>query len=72
VDLRPRTDGGVVMRLNTFSKGAQASNLLELSPDGTIHRHYVDAAWPLSNAILPDGSLIVEHNVQLVRLIPPA
>ena len=48
---------------------AQPANLLELSPDGTIERYFVDTESPI---VLPDGSLIVEHNAQLVRLTPPA
>jgi hypothetical protein len=39
-------------------------------PDGTIERYFVDYQWPLT--VLPDGSLIVEHNLQLIRLTPPA
>ena len=43
--------------------------MLELLTDGTIERYFVDG-WPAT--VLPDGSLIVEHDLQLVRLTPPA
>jgi hypothetical protein len=72
LDFRPRSDGGVVMLLDTFAEDAQAINLLELSPDGTIERYFVDMSQASLPLILPDGSLIVEHNRQLVRLTPPA
>jgi hypothetical protein len=60
------------MVVQTFSEGAHGTTVFELSPDGAIHRHEPDDGWPLLNAILPDGSLIVEQDLQLVRLIPPA
>ncbi len=44
-------------------------NLLVLSPDGTTERYFVNTERPM---VLPDGSLIVEHNLQLFRLTPPA
>lgn len=69
VDLRPRSDGGVVMVLDKVPGVAEA-NVLELLPDGTIERYFVDSVWP--STVLPDGSLIVEHNLQLIRLTPPA
>jgi hypothetical protein len=69
LDFRPRSDGGVVMMLDTVPGVAEA-NLLELLPDGTIERYFVDYQWPWT--VLPDGSLIVEHNLQLIRLTPPA
>jgi hypothetical protein len=62
----PRSDGGVVMLHSPFEDFGRA-NLFELLPDGTIERYFVNG-----NVVLPDGSLIVEHNVQLVRLTPPA
>ena len=65
--LLPRSDGGVAM-LNAQGE------LLELLPDGTIE-HYDIGRLPLGilpSAVLPDGSLIVEHNLQLVRLTPRA
>jgi hypothetical protein len=63
-----RSDGGVVIVLHTSDQVAQPINLVELSPDGSIGRYFVEPA-PI---VLPDGSLIVEHNDQLVRLTPPA
>jgi hypothetical protein len=79
VDFVSRSDGGVVMVLKTFGEQAQQTNLLELSPDGTIGRYFVEPAedalpggFRLPRAIvLPDGSLVVEHGAQLVRLTPP-
>ena len=47
-----------------------AINLLDLSPEGTIRRYFVDTTWP--PIVLPDGSLIVEHDAGLVRLTLPA
>lgn len=67
-DVLPRSDGGVVIVLHTRGRAAQAINVLQLSPDGTIERYFVDTLWPI---VLPDGSLIVEHDHQLVRLTPP-
>jgi hypothetical protein len=67
LDLRPRSDGGVIMVLDTVPGEA---NLFELLPDGTIERYFVGNTWPLT--LLPDGSLIVEHNLQLIRITPPA
>jgi hypothetical protein len=66
----PRSDGGVVVLLDTFDEDAQPMQLLELLPDGTIERYFVDK-FPV-RAVLPDGSLIVDHNLDLVRLTPPA
>ena len=43
--------------------------VLYLLTDGTIQRYFVDT-W--STAVLPDGSLIVEHDLQLFRLTPSA
>lgn len=74
--LLPRSDGGVVMVLESSNED-QPSKLLELLPDGTID-HYVIGRTLLSHwvglqaAVLPDGSLVVEHNLQLVRLPPRA
>jgi hypothetical protein len=67
VFLLPRSDGGVVM----FNVQGQ---LLELSPDGTIERYDIGAI-PLAmlpSAVMPDGSLIAIHNLQLVHLSPRA
>ncbi len=61
-----RSDGGVVMVLDESAMGDQASNLLELSPDGSIGRYFVDRPA----IVLPDGSLIVEYSTRLVRLRP--
>ncbi len=63
----PRSDGGIAMLFDSVPL------LLELLPDGTIE-HYefgrtLRALWP--SAVLPDGSLIVEHELQLFRLSPP-
>ena len=74
LDFLARSDGGVVMRARqwrfaTDTARGQARNLLELSPDGTIERYFVDTPGPTD--VLPDGSLIVEHDLQLVRLTPP-
>jgi hypothetical protein len=64
----PRSDGGAVMLLDeTLDDLGQPIKLLELLSDGTIERYVVD--W--SAEVLPDGSAIVEHNGQLVRLTPP-
>ena len=74
--LLPRSDGGVVMVLDPSNDAAQ-SKLVELLPDGTID-HYVIGSTLLSRhvgllpAVLPDGSLVVEHHLQLVRLTPSA
>jgi hypothetical protein len=79
LDFLARSDGGVVMVLDTWNAGqhrpanldedAQAVNVLELLPDGTIERYFVDTVEP--PVVLPDGSLIVVHNSQLVRLTAP-
>ena len=76
--LLPRSDGGVVMVLDwATNEATQPNRLLELLPDGTIEQ-YVIGRTLFSNRVgllpmvLPDGSLIVEHNLQLVRLTPPA
>ena len=52
VDFLPRSDGGVVIVLHTSSRGpaAQAINVLQLSPDGTIERYFVDTLWPIGAA----------------------
>ena len=71
VDFVSRSDGGVVMVVATGGVGEDAprpTNLLELSPDGSIGRYFVEPA-PI---VLPDGSLVVEYDAQLVRLTPPA
>ena len=65
----PRSDGGVVMVLMRYDGQANDEPVLNLSTDGTIQRYVIDA-W--STAVLPDGSLIVEHDLQLFRLTPPA
>lgn len=80
LEFLPRSDGGVVIVFDTWSFGQHQPanvddetptiNLLELSPDGTIERYFVDTAWP--PMVLPDGSLIIAHNDQLVGLTPPA
>jgi hypothetical protein len=80
LDFLPRIDGGVVILFDTWDLGedqpanvdqsAPAINLLELSPEGTIRRYFVDTTWP--PIVLPDGSLIVEHDAELVRLTLPA
>jgi hypothetical protein len=80
LDFVPRSDGGIVIVFDTwqagqdqgtqFIEGAQVLNLLVLSPDGSAERYFVDTdARPM---VMPDGSLIVEHNLQLIRLTPPA
>ena len=74
LDFLPRPDGGVVIVFDiwqaSIDRGARVFNLFELSPDGTIERYFIDTeARPM---VLPDGSLIVEYNLQLVRLTPPA
>jgi hypothetical protein len=61
VKFLPRSDGGVVMVYDSHT-------VLELSPDGTIERHVFDHP-PL---VLPDGSLIVKQDSELVHLTPPA
>ncbi len=66
----PRSDGGVVVLRFT----ATAVELLELLPDGTI-AHYDITETPvaiLPSAIMPDGSVMAIHNLQLVRLAPGA
>jgi hypothetical protein len=68
-----RSDGGVVMVIGAYGPPSNVPSnvplkLLELSTDGTIERYFVDS-FP---TLLSDGSLIVEHNLQLVRLTPPA
>ena len=74
--LLPRSDGGVVMLLD-FDEAAGPDKLLELLPDGT-NQHYdvggtlVSRLVRLPSTVLPDGSLVVEHNLQLVRLTPRA
>ncbi len=61
-----------------FGQTAQPNKLLELLPDGTIDHYVIGSALSSSlvslllPAVLPDGSLIVEHNLQLVRLTPRA
>ena len=69
--VRSRSDGGVVILLEGSLD--EDYGLLELLPDGTIE-HYLIASTPSAPgpALLADGSLIVEHNFQLVRLTPPA
>jgi len=49
--------------------GTVGKNVFELLPDGTTERYFVANTWPMT--LLRDGSLIVEHNLQLVRLTPP-
>lgn len=66
-DLLARSDGGVVVVL-PGSEVVGEANLFELLPDGTIEGYFV----PRPLAVLPDGSLIVEHNLELIRLTPPA
>jgi hypothetical protein len=58
----------------TFDADGQPVKLLELLPDGTIERYVVNspAAMLPAPVLLPDGSVIDEHNGQLVRLPPPA
>jgi hypothetical protein len=65
-----RSDGGVAMVLDTLNELTQPIKLLELLPDGTIE-HFVIGRTMRPSAVLPDGSLIVEHNLELVRLTPP-
>jgi hypothetical protein len=65
----PRSDGGVVMLHDeTADAPRQPRKLIEMLPDGTIERYVVP--WPTT--VLPDGSVIVEQNYQLIRLTPPA
>ena len=66
-DLHARSDGGVVMVLDTDPGEA---NVFELLPDGTVDRYLVAIDGWLT--VLPDGSLIVGDNLELVRLVPPA
>ena len=76
--LLPRSDGGVVMVLDwATNEATQPNRLLELLPDGTIEQYVISRTlfsnWVgLSSAVLPDGSLVVIHNLQLVRLTPRA
>lgn len=86
--LLPRSDGGVMMLLDFdhpgrptvrggFDEADSPDKLFELLPDGT-NQHYdvggtlVSRFARLPSTVLPDGSLIVEHNLQLVRLTPRA
>jgi hypothetical protein len=63
----PRSDGGVVMLHDlTFDGPRQPVNLIELLPDGTIERYVVPRG-----TVLPDGSIIIEQNDELIRLTPP-
>jgi hypothetical protein len=82
--LLARSDGGVVMALDwngpsyssSSNETAQQIKLLELLPDGTIEQYGIARAMlprvGLLSSVLPDGSLLVQHNLQLVRLTPPA
>jgi hypothetical protein len=63
-DFRPRSDGGVVIVV----PNRYGVTVFELLPDGTIERHLIDGGAK----VLPDGSMIAEHDHQLVRLAPPA
>lgn len=67
VDFRPRSDGGVVIVVDDGPNRDRA-NVFELLPDGTIERYFT-GPFP---KVLPDGSMIVEHDLQLIRLTPPA
>jgi hypothetical protein len=60
------------MVVQTFSEGSAWDHRVRALTRRAIHRHDPDYGWPLLNAILPDGSLIVEQDLQLVHLIPPA
>jgi hypothetical protein len=62
----PQSTGEVVMVL---LKGTNTP-VRYLSTDGTIKRYYFLDSAPAS--VLSDGSLIIEHDGQLVRLTPPA
>jgi hypothetical protein len=42
--------------------------VFELLPDGTIERYFIGQG----PKVLPDGSMIVEHDHQLIHLTPPA
>jgi hypothetical protein len=64
----PQSDGGVVMRLVSYG-GSATEPVSYLSTDGAI-QHYSLDIWP--SKVLPDGSLIVVHNRELIRLTPPA
>jgi hypothetical protein len=67
-DIVVRSDGGLVMLLDeTFDAPGKPLKLLELLPDSTTERYVV----PFTRTLLPDGSVIVEHNSQLIRLTPP-
>jgi hypothetical protein len=70
LDFRPRSDGGVVVVLDTGDPVYDNRIfVLELLPDGTVDRYFVRGdLWPV---VLPDGSWIVQHDVQFVRLTPP-
>ena len=57
-----------MLHTSSRARPLRRSTVLQLSPDGTIERYFVDTLWPI---VLPDGSLIVEHDHQLVRLTPP-
>ncbi len=61
----PRSDGGVVA-LDFLGE------LLELLPDGTIEHYDIGDLPVASLPVLPDGSLIVIHNLQLLRFAPRA
>jgi hypothetical protein len=69
-DIVLRSDGGLVMVLDeTFhTPGPPFVKLVELLPDGTVERYIVPGVY----VVLPDGSVIVEHNSQLIRLTPPS
>jgi hypothetical protein len=71
----PRSDGGAVMLLDeTVDAPGQPITLYELLADGTVERYTIGSyvgptAWPV--ALLPDGSVIVQHDRQLIRITTP-
>jgi hypothetical protein len=67
-DIIARSDGGAVALLDeTFDAMGKPKKLVELLPGGTIERYVV----PYTTVVLPDGSVIVDYDSQLIRLTPP-
>jgi hypothetical protein len=59
----------------TVDAPGQPITLYELLADGTVERYTIGSyvgptAWPV--ALLPDGSVIVQHDRQLIRITTPA
>jgi hypothetical protein len=62
----PQSDGGIVVVLLTYG-GSATTPVFYLSTDDAV-QHYSLDIWP--SKVLPDGSLIVEYDRQLVLLTP--